>query len=124
MRPKYLTEVENIGKDEIHALFHYENGELYWKPRLNNISWTKRYAGKLVTRNKTTRNGYERVHITAKKRSFAKHRLIWIMHNGAIPVGMQVDHINNVPNDNRIENLQLLNNSENNQKKYASSKRK
>lgn len=36
------------------------------------------------------------------------HRLVWILHHGAIPEGYEVDHINRDRKDNRIENLQLL----------------
>lgn len=35
------------------------------------------------------------------------------MHNGPIPDGMQIDHINHTRNDNRIENLRLVSNSSN-----------
>ena len=35
------------------------------------------------------------------------HRLMWVYHYGPIPPGMQIDHINRVRNDNRIENLRL-----------------
>ena len=41
------------------------------------------------------------------------HRLIWIYHNGNIPSGLHIDHINRVKSDNRIENLRLVTNSEN-----------
>jgi hypothetical protein len=49
------------------------------------------------------------------------HRLIWIWHNGAIPVNMEVDHINCDGQDNRIENLRLCSRLENarNRRKYA-----
>ena len=41
------------------------------------------------------------------------HRIIWEMHNGPIPDGMEVDHINHVRTDNRIENLRLVSRLEN-----------
>lgn len=36
------------------------------------------------------------------------HRLVWEAFNGPIPEGMQVNHINEVKTDNRLENLNLL----------------
>lgn len=36
------------------------------------------------------------------------HRVIWEMVNGKIPEGMQIDHINHVRTDNRINNLRLV----------------
>lgn len=41
------------------------------------------------------------------------HRLIWFAVNGEIPEGMQVNHINEIKNDNRISNLNLMTNEEN-----------
>lgn len=48
--------------------------------------------------------GYLRVHVEG--RSYAVHRLIWLMHTGAWPKD-QLDHINRVRTDNRIENLRV-----------------
>lgn len=42
------------------------------------------------------------------------HRAIWEVHNGAIPIGKEIDHINNDPLDNRIENIRACSRSENN----------
>jgi hypothetical protein len=38
----------------------------------------------------------------------AEHRLVWREHNGPIPRGLSVHHINGVKDDNRIENLMLV----------------
>ena len=45
-----------------------------------------------------------------------EHRYVWEKHNGKIPKGMQIHHINNIKTDNRIENLALVSNRENFQK--------
>lgn len=41
------------------------------------------------------------------------HRVIWTMLVGPIPVGMQIDHINGDPSDNRLVNLRLATNQQN-----------
>lgn len=41
------------------------------------------------------------------------HRLVYETFVGKIPEGLQIDHINNVRTDNRLENLQLLSRLEN-----------
>ena len=42
-----------------------------------------------------------------------EHRVVWEEHNGPIPEGMQIDHINGDKQDNRIENLRLATNQQN-----------
>jgi hypothetical protein len=59
--------------------------------------------------------GYPRITISRnnKKTQHTIHRLVIETFKGAIPKHMQVDHINEVKTDNRLENLQLLTPSEN-----------
>lgn len=41
------------------------------------------------------------------------HRVIWEAINGPIAAGMQINHINGIKHDNRLENLELVTSSEN-----------
>lgn len=41
------------------------------------------------------------------------HRVVWFMHNGPIPEWMEIDHLDRVKLNNRIENLRLVTRSGN-----------
>ena len=45
------------------------------------------------------------------------HTIIALCYLGIKPEGKQIDHINSIRNDNRVENLQYISQSENNLKK-------
>ena len=50
------------------------------------------------------------------KETMYVHRVVWQCFKGEIPAGLQMDHINDVRDDNRLENLQLLTPRENSRK--------
>ncbi|AEI91240.1 gp40 [Escherichia phage phiEB49] len=97
-------------------IFEYRDGVLYWKvkPRYRtNI-------GDIV--GAKTKQGY--ITVSYMKNRMLAHRLIWEMHNGPIPEGMQIDHINHVRTDNRIENLRVVTIFHNNQNLSISKRNK
>ena len=51
-----------------------------------------------------------------RKRKVFIHRFVWETFNGLIPEGKFIDHINDVRNDNRLQNLQLVTTQQNNNK--------
>jgi len=61
--------------------------------------------------------GYQQVRLyspeTPKGKLFYIHRIVWESHNGEIPEGFEIDHINNDTTNNSLENLQLLTRREN-----------
>ena len=94
-----------ISQDLLQELFDYKDGLLVRKTQVSNNAKVGDIAGTLGHR------GYVGIRINGK--IYAAHRLIYIMHNGDIPKDLQIDHINGVRNDNRIENLRLVNSNEN-----------
>lgn len=59
--------------------------------------------------------GYYRVILykNSIKKKYYVHRLVWIAFNGQIPENIQVNHINEIKTDNRLENLNLMTRKEN-----------
>ena len=53
------------------------------------------------------------VKMPGDRKNYYVNRLVWIWHNGDIPEGLVVDHINNNTLDDRIENLQAISQSDN-----------
>lgn len=91
---------------DYNEVFTYKNGELFWKVSPNRRISVGDKAGSMG-------KDYYRVGYKGKTSVFV-HRIIWEMHNGPIPQGMQVDHINQDKLDNRLENLRLATRSQNN----------
>ena len=98
--------IDKISKCELaKEVFDYEDGQLTWKSspakhiKVGDIAGTKH------------RDGY--IQIRFKGKSYKAHRLIWILHNDAIPNDLQIDHINGVKDDNHIDNLRLVTPQEN-----------
>ena len=48
-----------------------------------------------------------------KGKGYYIHVIVWFMHNGPIPKGYQIDHLDHNRYNNRIENLRLVTNQEN-----------
>lgn len=100
-----------------HKYFLYENGKLFHKERgreefMSDRSfkvWNKRYAGKSA--GCKSPQGY--VIVTVNSKSFKAHRVIWEMHNGTIPEGYEIDHKDQIKNNNLIVNLRLATRSQN-----------
>ena len=92
-------------KDILQDMFTYEQGKLYWNysPRANVKTGDE--AG--------STDAYGYVCIKINQKIYKAHRLIYIMFNGHIPNRLQIDHINGIRNDNRIENLRVVTNQQN-----------
>ena len=88
-----------------NELLTYEDGRLYWAVNRRGGAKAGDRAGCAVN------NGYR--HVVVDGKGILEHRIIYEMHHGPIPKGMQIDHINHDKSDNRIENLRVVTASEN-----------
>lgn len=67
------------------------------------------FNGKRYWKDKSS--GYYR---NAQVKPHSLHRQVWVYHNGEIPKGLILDHIDRDRDNNQIENLRLVTQSENN----------
>lgn len=87
-----------ITQSELLDAFDYANGFLFWKKTFSN----RAIAGTKIQR--IDHHGYVPVGFKGKK--LKAHRLIYMIHHGVMPE--MIDHINGIKNDNRIENLRVV----------------
>ena len=98
-------------------VFEYVEGKIFWKLNPGRKVKAGSEAGSIEVR-----HGYVSVSFMGSR--YKAHRIIWEMFNGQIPDGMQIDHINHIRHDNKIENLRLVKKLENdmNRSVYKNSK--
>lgn len=85
-----------ITQARLHELFEYKEGKLFWKIKHSRKTVIGQEAG---TFRET--DGYRQVMIDYVLHR--THRLVFLYHHGYLPA--KVDHIDNDPTNNRIENL-------------------
>lgn len=96
-----------ITASELSELLRYdpESGKIFWKVRRSNLVYAGREA---LTASKNSGHKHGRIY----RKAYMAHRVAWALHYGEWPDGA-IDHINGIPDDNRIENLRLASASEN-----------
>jgi len=80
-----------------------DTGVFTWKQKLS----AKQYIGD--TAGSTDGKGYRILRI--RKSNYKAHRIAYYYVTGCDPAELQIDHINQVKNDNRFQNLRLVTNS-------------
>lgn len=87
--------MNSIDQKLVQDYFDYKDGVLIWKKSTGPRS----VIGSAVS--SLTSHGYIALKFMGK--SYKAHQIIFLWHHGYIP--LEIDHINNKRNDNRIENL-------------------
>jgi len=91
-----------------------ERGGLFWL----NPTGSKAKPGNRI--GAKTHEGYRQTSLFYVQ--YKEHRLVWLYHNGCFPKH-EIDHINGVRDDNRIENLRECTSAQNKQNLRVCTKR-
>lgn len=92
-----------LSQEYLKQLFDYKDGHLYWKVAKSKNTIIDSKTGS------TDKYGYLRTSIDGK--SYKTHRLIFLYHHGYLPY--RVDHADNNPKNNQINNLRQATVSQN-----------
>ncbi len=87
---------------ELKKLFHYKNGHLFWKTRINPAVNINKPAGC---------SSYDARVIRVNKKLHLEHRLIFLFHHGNLP--KKIDHIDGDRSNNKIKNLRECTSAQN-----------
>ena len=92
-------------QEELHELFEYKEGNLYWKIKPRNSAKIGDKVGSLDSK------GY--VVLKLNNLPYKMHRIIWAYHYDTISSNLQIDHIDGNKENNHISNLELVSHAEN-----------
>lgn len=95
----------------LNELFEYSEGILIHKSRsrkwfcsdAQQVIWHKRWFGKEA--GKINTSGHVQIAIGCKH--YLAHRIVWAMFNNGIDTDIEIDHIDENKENNRIENLRI-----------------
>lgn len=103
-----------LSVEEVRSRIDYDpvTGEVIWKEkqvtRPHDITWNKRFSGKSAG---SIGNGY--IIIRFNGRDYPIHRVIWLYYYGYLPE-QDIDHKDRNRNNNKINNLRVATQAENN----------
>lgn len=93
------SNIEYPKKETLRERFHYKDGCLLWKISGHAIQRGRIAGCRLKTGRHQIKTDYQ---------TYDRGRLVWIYHNGDIPDGLLISHIDEDISNDRIENLELF----------------
>lgn len=112
-----------MNKEYLNQCLDYDSeaGSFTWKKRPREHfntdrgynTFTSQKVGKLTGCISITKDGLAYVKIAINKKLYLAHRLAWIIKNGEIPKGYEIDHLDHDGTNNKISNLRIVTSSQN-----------
>lgn len=116
MKLDYSALAEVLEYDPNTGIFRWKyRDRKHFQSNSTYLAWNSLWPGKVAG----SENGKGYVRIFVFGRRYLAHRLAWLWATGELP-RKQIDHINRVRNDNRIENLRQVSVLQNAQNKSRS----
>jgi hypothetical protein len=109
----------------LHECFQYADGNIYWKQRpASHFTFGKGQTSKLIgtVASKLDPKGYLQVCLKFHNKDYkiAVARIVYILHNSNIPMGLLIDHKDGNQSNNFIDNLRPATVSQNAQNQKLS----
>lgn len=101
MKAKPLPDLNTLNQ---YFTYNAKTGQL-----INNFTAGKIKKGAVAG----TLNYVGYVTVSVNNKRYYAHRIIWMMLTGNDPLDFEIDHINNVRDDNRVENIRMVNRQKN-----------
>lgn len=107
-----LVKINNIMEEIWKDIPEYAG--LYQASNLGNVKrFYKNGKVRILKQYKVKNYCLVTLYINSIKKLFYVHRLVWETFNGKIPEGIEVNHIDENPSNNKLENLNLLTHTDN-----------
>jgi hypothetical protein len=92
---------------------HFDASNVHPKGRTSAIRSMGRHVGHQFENGFGRRYWRLEANVDGKRIQPLAHRVVWILANGPIPPGYEIDHVDNNPLNNKLENLRLATKSQN-----------
>lgn len=114
-KPKIYDHLNDLIRSKLS--YDPDTGLMTWRPKpgteRETRRWNTRYAGKVACAHND--DGYSKITLRTSDSDyvFLGHRVCWLLHYGEWPA-QEIDHVNHIRDDNRIDNLRLSDREEQN----------